>query len=83
MSASEIQTLLIGAAQGVGGGTVFILVLFIGICVGFGFSKLRKSGPRTMTVRSLEESLGTPNKYLLPSAPHGPSDQLAGSQAKS
>ncbi len=82
MSASEIQTLLIGAAQGIGGGTVFILILFIGVCVGFGFSKLRPSGPKTLTVRSLEEALGKPVKYLPPNAPRGPSDQLAGSQVK-
>jgi hypothetical protein len=78
----EIQTLILGAVEGVGSGLAFILVLFIGISVGLGFSKLRPSGPGTLTVRSLDEALGTPNTYLPPTAPRGPSDQLAGSQVK-
>ncbi len=82
MSWSDIQTLVVYAVEGISSGAVFILVLFIGVSVLLGFSKLRASGPKTLTVRSLEESLGTPNRYLLPTAPHGPSDQLAGSKAK-
>ena len=80
MSFAEIQSLVFAAVQAIGAGAVFLLALFIGVCVGFGFPKLRPSGPKTRTVRSLEESLGKPNVYLSARAPHGPSDQLAGSQ---
>ena len=80
MSPSDIQNLVIGAVQGLGVGAVFVLVLFIGFCVVLGFSKFRHSGPKTLTVRSLEESLGQPARYLPPDAPRGPSDQLAGSR---
>lgn len=62
---------------GFGASTVFLLVLLIGFCVVVGFSKLRKSGGKTLTVRSLDERLGTTAEYLAPSAPRGPADQLA------
>jgi hypothetical protein len=39
--------------------------------------KLRKSGRDTLTVRNLDESLGAPARYLPPTAPRGPADQLA------
>ena len=80
MSATEIINLLAATVQGAGVGAVFLLVLFIGVCAGFGFVKLRPSGPRTLTVRSLDESLGEPVRYLPPEAPRGTSDQLAGSR---
>jgi hypothetical protein len=57
---------------------VFVLALFIGFCVAFGFLKTKKtSGTGTKVVKSLEESISRrPADYLLPSAPHGPVDQL-------
>jgi hypothetical protein len=60
-----------------GASTVFLLVLLIGFCVALGFSKLRKGGGKTLTVRSLDESLGHMAEYLPPTAPRGPADQLA------
>ena len=60
-------------------GAVFLLVLFIGFCLALGFVKLRPSGPKTLTVRSLEEALGQPVSYLTPEAPRGTTDQLGGS----
>ena len=80
MSASDIVNLLIATAQGAGVGAVFLLVLFIGFCVVLGLVKLRPSGPRTLTVRSLEEALGTPVKYLPSDEPRGTTDQLGGSR---
>lgn len=56
--------------------SVFLLVLLIGFCVAVGFSKLRKGGGNTMTVRNLEESMGATTEYLPPNAPRGPADQL-------
>lgn len=60
-----------------GASTLFLLALLIGFSVALGFSKLRKSGAKTLTVRSLDESLGRTQEYLPPTAPRGPADQLA------
>lgn len=79
MTPSEIYELIVATVQGVGAGAVFLLVLFIGFCLALGFVKLRPSGPKTLTVRSLEEALGQPVSYLPPEAPRGTVDQLGGS----
>jgi hypothetical protein len=80
VSVSDIVNLLVATAQGAGVSAVFLLVLFIGFCVALGFVKLRPSGPKTLTVRSLDEALGTPVQYLSPDKPRGTSDQLGGSR---
>jgi hypothetical protein len=80
VSTTEILNLLTATLQGTGAGAVFLLVLFIGVCAGFDFVKLRPSGAKTLTVRSLDEALGEPVHYLLPDAPRGTSDQLAGAR---
>jgi hypothetical protein len=72
----EVTDLVVGAVQGLVASTAFLLVLFIGFSVVFGFPKLRKAGGTTLTVRSLDERLGTPVEYLPPDAPRGPADQL-------
>jgi hypothetical protein len=56
--------------------TGFLLVLFIGFCVVFGFPKLRPGGRGARVVRSLDEALGSHEAYLPPDAPRGPVDQL-------
>jgi hypothetical protein len=60
-----------------GASTLFLLALLIGFSVAVGFSKLRTSGAKTLTVRSLDERLGQTQEYLPPTAPRGPADQLA------
>ena len=67
-----------GAIQGLASSTVFVLALFIGFCVLFGFTKTKKtSGGGAMVIKSLDERLSQkPMEYLAPDAPHGPSDQL-------
>ena len=57
--------------------TVFILVLFLGFCIIFGFPKLR-STHKSMVVKSLEERVGQEAyvKYMPPDAPRGPIDVL-------
>lgn len=80
MTVSEAIDLLVATVQGAGTSAVFLLVLFIGFCLVLGYVKLRPSGPRTLTVRSLDEALGTPVTYLPPSEPCGTTDQLAGSK---
>ncbi len=67
-----------GALQGLASSTVFVLVLFIGFCVIFGFTKTMKTaGGRAKVVKSLDERIShQPMAYLPPSAPRGPADQL-------
>ena len=67
-----------GVFQGLGASTVFVLVLFIGFCVIFGFTKTKKTaGGSASVVKSLDERIThKPMVYLMPTAPHGPADQL-------
>jgi len=75
---ADVQQIAIGALQGLGASTVFILVLFIGFCVIVGFTKVKRTAGNAPVVKSLEESLShSPVVYLLPTAPRGPADQLA------
>ena len=39
----DVFQIVLGALQGLGASTVFILVLFIGFCVSVGFTKLKKT----------------------------------------
>jgi hypothetical protein len=81
MSAEESLPILIGALQGLASTTVFVLVLFIGFCVIFGFTKLKKTAGQSPVVKSLDEVVTrNPMEYLPASAPRGPIDQLHGSQ---
>jgi acid phosphatase family membrane protein YuiD len=77
MSADVVQIVL-GTLQGLGASTVFVLALFIGFCVIFGFTKTKKTaGGSASVVKSLDERIShQPMAYLLPSAPRGPADQL-------
>ena len=69
---------MLGALQGLASSTVFVLVLFIGFCVIFGFTKTMKTaGGRARVVKSLDERIShQPMAYLSSGAPHGPADQL-------
>jgi hypothetical protein len=74
----DLLHLALGALQGLASSTVFVLVLFIGFCVVFGFTKTKKTaGGSASVVKSLDERIShQPMTYLSPSAPHGPADQL-------
>ena len=78
MTAADLWQLALGALQGLGASTVFILVLFIGFCILVGFTKLKTTaGGAASVVKSLDERVtGRPMVYLLPTAPRGPADQL-------
>jgi len=78
MSTADIQQLVIGALQGLGASTVFVLALFIGFCVVVGFTKLKKTaGGSAPVIKSLDETIShRPMEYLPPNAPRGPVDQL-------
>lgn len=80
MSVAEVGALLVATVQAAGTGAVFILVLMIGASLALDVFKLRASGPRSLTVRSLDEALGRPQTYLPPSTPRGTTDQLGNSQ---
>ncbi len=79
MSTSDIFNLVIGLVQGVGAITVFLLVLFIGVCVLMTLTKFR-STRNSLTVKSLDELVGDPIRYLPADTPRGHADQLAGSR---
>jgi acid phosphatase family membrane protein YuiD len=75
---TDALQIAIGALQGLGASTVFILLLFIGFCVAFGFTKTKKTaGGSAKVVKSLDERLShQPMTYFPPTAPRGPADQL-------
>ena len=75
---NDAVQIAIGTLQGLGASTVFVLVLFIGFCVAFGFFKTKRTaGGAARVVKSLDERLShQPMTYLPPSAPRGPADQL-------
>lgn len=83
MSVAEVGTLLVATLQAAGVGAVVILVLMIGSSLGLDVFKLRPSGRKSLTVRSLDEALGRPESYLPPSTPRGTTDQLGNSQRSS
>ena len=77
MSTAEIWPLALGVLKGLASSTVFVLALFIGFCVVFGFTKLKKTAGGAMVIKSLDEQVTRqPASYLAPNAPHGPADQL-------
>jgi hypothetical protein len=78
VSLSETWTIVLGALQGLGGIVVFLLVLMIGFCFLFDWTKFRPTR-KSKTVKSLDELVGPAITFLPPDAPRGPSDQLAGS----
>jgi hypothetical protein len=80
MSIADVGALLVATVQAAGTGAVFILVLMIGASLALDVFKLRASGPRSLTVRSLDEALGRPQTYLPSSTPRGTTDQLGNSQ---
>jgi hypothetical protein len=77
MTGADLVSLALGLAKGVIGSTAFLLALFIGFCVVFGFPKLRRGGRQSRIVRSLDEVVGgQPTQYLPSDSPRGPVDQL-------
>jgi hypothetical protein len=73
----EIPTLAIDTVVAITISSAFLLALLVGFSVLLNFPKLRRSGAGTLTVRNLDESLGTSATFLPPTAPRGPADQLA------
>ena len=74
----DLLNLLFGALSGLLASAGFLLVLFIGFCIIFGFPKTRITGKASKVHRSLDEMVGEErySRYLPPDAPRGPADQL-------
>ncbi len=73
---TEVWTLVFGTLQGVIVSAAVVLALLIGFCVLIGLIKLRPSGRTTRVIRSLDEAVGRPDRYLTPGDPRGRVDQL-------
>ncbi|HKY22708.1 MAG TPA: hypothetical protein VJM31_15960 [Vicinamibacterales bacterium] len=79
MTSADVISLVVGALTAIGASSVFILALFLGFCIVFGFTKLRvTTGRRSMTVKSLEERVGQGAyvAYMPPQSPRGTIDVL-------
>jgi hypothetical protein len=77
MSMADIWPVVAGTLQGATSIVVFVLALFIGFCVAFGFTKLKRTAGGAMVIKSLDEQVThRPVSYLAPGAPRGPADQL-------
>ena len=79
MTSADLVDLGVGFLQAFGASSVFILALFLGFCIIFGFPKLRSTmGHGSMVIKSLEERVGQEAyvRYMPPSAPRGPIDVL-------
>lgn len=76
MSGDVVQIVL-GFLQGFLSSAGFVLVLFIGFCVGLGFTKTKRTAGQWLVVKSLDEAVSRKAvTYLSPTDPHGPADQL-------
>lgn len=75
MTSAEITDLTIGTLQGLGASTIFLLALFIGVCVALAVLKLRRGSRKTLVFRNFDDLDGE-FVYLPPDAPRGPADQL-------
>lgn len=73
---ADILNLVIGLLEGMGASVVFLLALFIGVCVLFNLPKLRATSRTSLVVKSLDERVGEPIRYLPATTPRGPIDQL-------
>ena len=77
MNADAIQ-IAAGTLQGVLSSTAFVLFLFIGFCVIFGFTKTKKTaGGKASVVKSLDERIShQPMIYFAPGVGRQKVDQL-------
>ena len=74
---NDAVQIAVGTLQGLLSSSLFVLALFIGFCLLFGLTKLKKTAGRGAVVKSLEETIThRPMVYLTPGAPRGPADQL-------
>ena len=68
MSDADVQNLVLGALQGLGASTVFVLALFIGFCVIVGFTKTKKTAGGNARSSRASTSAITRQPMRLPAA---------------
>lgn len=75
---ADVWQIILGTLQGIGSSTVFVLFLFIGFCVVFGFTKTKKTaGGRASVIKSLDERISQqPMIYFAPGVGRQKVDQL-------
>jgi hypothetical protein len=75
---SDAIQIALGTLQGVLSSTGFVLLLFIGFCVLFGFTKTKKTaGGKASVVKSLDERISRePMAYFAPGIGRQKVDQL-------
>ena len=79
MTPADLVSLVAGALTAIATSSAFILALFLGFCILFGFPKLvPTAGRKSKTVKSLEELVGQASyaEYMPPDRPRGPIDVL-------
>lgn len=76
MGLNEVGNLAAGTLFGIVASSLFVMFLLVGFSLLLGLPKLRRSGGRTLIVRSLGEMVGEPAVFLPPTAPRGGADQL-------
>jgi hypothetical protein len=79
VTSQDAVDLVTGALIALGASTVFVLALFLGFCILFGFPKLRSTlGGKSRVIKSLEEKVGQEAyaRYMPPDAPRGPVNVL-------
>jgi hypothetical protein len=74
---ATIPDLIIGFVQGIGAAVVFLLALFIGFTLLLNLPKFRATSRKTLVIKSLDERVGEPIRFLRANAPTGTVDQLA------
>jgi hypothetical protein len=79
---NEILNLTLGFLQGIGASVVFLLALFIGFTVLLNLPKFRTTSRKTLVIKSLDERVGEPIRFLPATAPRGPIDQLGAGTRK-
>lgn len=72
----ELLQSIIGLLEGTVVAVAFLLALFIGFCVLVNLPKLRSTNRKSLIIKSLDERVGEPIRYLPSSTPRGPIDQL-------
>ncbi len=78
----DVLVITIDFLKGLVSSAVFILVIFIGFCVLFGFTKLKKTSGHNLVVKSLDEAIEhKPVEYMPANTPRGVVDQLGGARA--
>lgn len=74
---TDLLDIALGTVVGLLSSSLFVVGLFIGFCVLIGLTKLKRTAGDAPVVKSLDEVLThQPARYLSPSDPRGPADQL-------